>query len=270
MQRNPKRERKKTHRDARVAAQRSTLRRRRAVRIAGVLGALAVVGGLMVYAAANDATKPKARAAGTPTPSATPPPCPRVPVPESSPRQYDTAPSTSILEPGADYSATVKTSCGSFEIDLREDDAPQAVANFVFLAQEGYFNGLPWHRIERNFVIQTGDPNGRNGEEPDGPGYTIPDELEGVRSKDYVMGAVGMANAGPNTAGSQWFVIVRSDGEPAGLDPLYTIFGRVPDRFFDTLDEISQQPVKGGTDPATAAEPEVPVYIESVDISAAA
>jgi cyclophilin family peptidyl-prolyl cis-trans isomerase len=268
MQRNPKRERKKIHRDARVAAHRTAIRRRRAARIAGVVIALSVIGGLMVYAAANDATKPRARAAGTPTPSATPPPCPRVPAPEASPGRYDTAPSTSILEPGADYVAEVKTSCGSFQIDLLEDDAPQTVANFVFLAQEGYFDGLPWHRIERNFVIQTGDPNGRNGEEPDGPGYTIPDELEGVQSKDYVMGAVGMANAGPNTGGSQWFVIVRTDGEPAGLDPLYTIFGQVPDRFFGVLEDISQQPVKGGTDPATAAQPEVAVYVESIRISA--
>jgi cyclophilin family peptidyl-prolyl cis-trans isomerase len=267
VQRSPKRVRKKVHRDARVAAQRSALRRRRAARIGGVALVLGAVAGLMVYAAANDAIEPKARAAGTPTPSPTPPPCPNVPAPESSARQYASPPTTAVLEQGADYIATVETSCGEFEIDLLEEQAPQTVANFVFLAQEGFFDGLPWHRIERNFVIQTGDPNGRNGEPPDGPGYSIPDELDGVQSKDYVIGAVGMANAGPNTAGSQWFVVVRADGEPAGLDPLYTLFGRVAERDFDTLERISQQPVKGGTDPGTATQPEVPVYVEAVRIS---
>jgi cyclophilin family peptidyl-prolyl cis-trans isomerase len=269
MQRNPKRERKKVHRDRRVSARVAVLRRRRTARIAGVALVLAAVAGLMVYAAAHDVTAGKSKAAATPTSSPTPPPCPRVPAPESSPRQYDAAPSTSVLEPGADYRATVRTSCGTFVIDLLEDQAPQTVANFVFLAREGFFDGLAWHRIERNFVIQTGDPNGRNGDEPDGPGYTIPDELAEVQAKDYTMGAVGMANAGPNTGGSQWFVIVRTDGEPAGLDPLYTIFGRVSQGDFKTLEKISQQPVKGGTDPATASEPEVPVYLEEVQISTA-
>jgi cyclophilin family peptidyl-prolyl cis-trans isomerase len=268
--RNPKRARKKEARDERVAGLQAAYRRRRIARVAGVAVMLAAIVGLMLYVTQqrNDKTgSSPAVASKTPTPPPTP--CPKVEQPKSEPRQYKAAPDPSLLKEGIDYSAVVKTSCGNIKMDLLEDSAPANVASFVFLSREGFFDGLTWHRIERNFVLQTGDPNGANGTPPDGPGYELPDELVGTEKKDYIYGTVGMANPGtPDSAGSQWFIIVHSPDkkEHAGLDPLYTIFAKVEKTSYKTLERISKQPVKGGSDPSTSAEPTVPVYIESIEI----
>lgn len=271
MDRNPKRARKKEARDLRVSAQQRAFRRRRLARIAAVVAATGVIAALVVYATAREEEPP--RAAGEPTESPTPDaseaPCPLTERPESSPKTYNRAPDPAqVLADGVDYSAIVRTSCGRLEIDLLETEAPATVASFVFLAREGYFDGLTWHRVERNFVVQTGDPNGRNGVPPDGPGYELPDELAGTKARDYTFGTVAMANRGPDTGGSQWFVIVhdRDGEEPAGLDPLYTIFGRVAKRSFDVLEKIASQPVKGGTDTVEMSLPRVPVYINAIEI----
>ncbi|MGI8519157.1 MAG: peptidylprolyl isomerase [Actinomycetota bacterium] len=107
-----------------------------------------------------------------------------------------------------------------------EEQAPITVNNFVFLAREGSFDGLVWHRVVQRFVIQTGDPDGLNGHAPDDAGYSIPDELAGTEGRDYVFGVVAMANTGqPGTGGRQFFIVVQPEGS-AGLDPLYTIFGQ--------------------------------------------
>jgi cyclophilin family peptidyl-prolyl cis-trans isomerase len=271
LQPSPKRARKKQARDERVARIQAAYRRRRIARVAGIALALAAVAGLMMYVTQqrnNDGDSEQRPAASSSTPRATP--CPRVDVPETSPQQYDAPPGASTLKAGVDYSADVRTSCGTIEIDLLEESAPENVASFVFLAREGFFDGLPWHRIERNFVIQTGDPNGLNGTPPDDAGYKLPDELEGTEKKDYTFGTVGMANPGVrDSAGSQWFIVVhsRDKKEHAGLDPLYTIFGRVSGASYDVIETISRQPVEGGTDPRTASEPIVPVYIESIEIA---
>jgi cyclophilin family peptidyl-prolyl cis-trans isomerase len=274
VERNPKRARKKQVRDERAAQWRAAYRRRRAARVAGVIVVLAGIAALMIYVT-QQRNDDSPEAAGTPaaSPSATPAesPCPSIDAPPSSPQQYDSPPDVSLLEDGADYTAVVETSCGDISMDLLEEAAPQNVANFIFLAREGFFDGLTWHRIEQNFVIQTGDPNNANGQPPDGPGYEVPDEVEGTERKDYVYGTVGMANPGvPDSAGSQWFIIVHSPDkkEHAGLDPLYTIFARVEPSSYKVIDKISRQPVRGGTDPSTAAEPTVPIYIESIEILA--
>jgi peptidyl-prolyl cis-trans isomerase B (cyclophilin B) len=270
LDRNPKRARKKQARDDRVAELNAAYRRRRIARVAGVMAMLAAITGLMIYVTqqrndSGDANPAAASADSTPPET----PCPKVDRPSNNPQQYDTAPDPSLLKQGVDYSAVVETSCGNIRIDLLEEHAPANVASFVFLSHEGYFDGLPWHRIERNFVLQTGDPNGANGAPPDGPGYELPDELAGTEREDYVYGTVGMANPGtPDSAGSQWFIIVHSPDkkEHAGLDPLYTIFAKVVQSSYPTIDQISKQPVKGGTDPRTASEPTVPVYINSIRI----
>jgi cyclophilin family peptidyl-prolyl cis-trans isomerase len=270
LDRNPKRARKKEARNERVAALRAAYRRRRIARVAGVVGFLAAISGLMIYVTQqrNDTGDTTAAAASADsTPAATP--CPRVERPASDPGQYDAAPDPSTLEQNVDYSAVVETSCGNIKLDLLEEKAPANVASFVFLSREGYFDGLPWHRVERNFVIQTGDPNGANGTPPDGPGYELPDELSGTQREDYVYGTVGMANPGtPDSAGSQWFIIVHSPDkkEHAGLDPLYTIFARVKHSSYATIEKISKQPVKGGTDPRIASQPKVPIYIDAIRI----
>jgi cyclophilin family peptidyl-prolyl cis-trans isomerase/HEAT repeat protein len=115
-------------------------------------------------------------------------------------------------------SATVKTSRGSFEMDLALEDAPLTVENFTELAKRHYFDGILIHRVVPDFVIQTGDPRGDGS---GGPGYAIRDEINPLR---YERGAVGMALSGPDTGGSQWFVAISPQHH---LDGGYTVFGSV-------------------------------------------
>ena len=192
--------------------------------------------------------------------------------PAPDPKQYDSPPEMQ-LEDGVDYGAIVETSCGAFEMDLLEDEAPETVNNFVFLAREDFYDGLKFHRIEPDQVLQGGDPEGTG---QGGPGYGIPDELPDSR-KDYIYGTVGMANSGPDTGGSQFFVVVKDPDpeggfEPAGYPPAYSIFGEVDPTDEDSvqaLTRISTQRVQGGQDPAAASVPVVPVYIEDVKITEA-
>lgn len=258
-----KRQRKRTAREERLEAE----RKRRNARLIAVGGVLLAVIGFAIFAAGNEG----GGGGGSPDETAEPAAaaaCDAEAPAEADPQQYDSPPEMQ-LEDGVDYSATIATSCGEIEIDLLEDEAPVSVNNFVFLAREGYFDGLIWHRVERNFVIQTGDPDGVNGQEPDGPGYQIEDELW-AKSREYVWGAVGMANAGPNTGGSQFFIIVSEPRDkPAGLQPLYSVFGTVSPDSYSTLEEIAAAEVPGGGDPAEASKPLVPIYIESIEISEA-
>ena len=224
-----------------------------------VLG-VAVVVGLTIMAGAGDDPTPAAPENKSKAAAA----CGAEPPPQAQPQQYE-APQD-VLDPGVDYSAVLETSCGSIRMDLLEEQAPETVNNFVFLAREGFFDGLVWHRIVQRFVIQTGDPDGLNGHAPDDAGYSIPDELAGTEGRDYVFGVVAMANTGqPGTGGTQFFIVVQPDG-PAGLDPLYTIFGRAQ-ASQDTLLEISGKDTVGGADPQIMDEPRVPIYINKVRIT---
>lgn len=173
-----------------------------------------------------------------------------------------------------DYRATVYTSCGDFKIDLLEHRAPIAVNNFIFLSKEGFYDGLTWHEIGQNFIIQTGDPNGANGVSPDGPGYAIKDELPGSNDS-YTYGVVGMANTGArDTSGSQFFVVVYDyagavGGTPSMLeiDPRYTVFGRVLPRFYGSIENIARQPAVMPTEGATRlARPSPPIFVERIEI----
>ncbi|MFT7607830.1 MAG: cyclophilin family peptidyl-prolyl cis-trans isomerase [Candidatus Aldehydirespiratoraceae bacterium] len=126
------------------------------------------------------------------------------------------------IDETATYIATVDTTYGEFSIELDASRAPLTVNNFVVLARYGYYDGAPWHRIIPGFVIQGGDAVGT----PLGtgnPGYAIDDELPSAG--DYQVGSVAMANSGPNTSGSQFFVITGEQG--AALPPQYSLFGQV-------------------------------------------
>lgn len=258
-----KRARKKEFRDLRQAEREAALRRRRAARLSAVGAVVLVVIGLALFAGGSDEPE------DTPEPlgAALPEGCERLDL-EADPQEYESPPDLS-LEEGVDYRAVIHTSCGDIEMDLLEDKAEQNVANFVFLAREGFYDGLLWHRLERNFVIQTGDPNEQNGTPPDGPGYSIPDELP-ESEDEYVFGIVGMANSGPDSAGSQFFIIVHRGAndaiEPAGLQTLFTIFGEVAESSYEVIDRIQQVETMGGNDPVEAVKPEVPIHIESIDI----
>ncbi|MGH2821267.1 MAG: peptidylprolyl isomerase, partial [Actinomycetota bacterium] len=188
--------------------------------------------------------------------------------PQASPRRYPRP--ADVLERGVDYAAVLQTSCGRIEMDLAEDEAPVNVNNFVFLAREGFYDGLTFHRVVEDFVIQAGDPNSDNGVSPDGPGYDVKDELPSG-SKEYVFGVVAMANTGQaDSAGSQFFIIVHQspegETEPAGLEPDYSIIGEVEPASYETLEQIAGRPVKGDQDPREPEEPVNPVYIESLEI----
>jgi cyclophilin family peptidyl-prolyl cis-trans isomerase len=129
------------------------------------------------------------------------------------------------------------------------------VNNFVFLARDGYYDGVTFHRIMRDFMVQAGDPQGSGS---GGPGYRFADEPV---NRGYTRGTVAMANAGPNTNGSQFFIVHGSD---AGLPPSYTIFGVVTSGL-ETLDAIADTPV-GASPRGELSVPLEPVIIERIVI----
>jgi peptidyl-prolyl cis-trans isomerase B (cyclophilin B) len=123
-----------------------------------------------------------------------------------------------VTDPERQYQAVVHTERGDFTIDLLIDVAPVAVNNFVFLAREGFYDGTTFHRVIPGFVAQGGDPTGSG---RGGPGYRFPDELS---ETPFDAGIVGMANAGPNTNGSQFYVMLADAPQLTGR---YSAFGRV-------------------------------------------
>ena len=125
------------------------------------------------------------------------------------------------LDPDATYSALVATSSGDITIELDQVAAPEAVNSFVFLARNNYFDDTICHRLIQDFVVQCGDPTGTG---TGGPGYRFVDELPEAGS--YEIGSIAMANSGPDTNGSQFFIISGPNG--AALPPLYSLFGQVP------------------------------------------
>ena len=129
--------------------------------------------------------------------------------------------------------ATLHTNHGAIEIELFDDDAPKTVENFKKLAGEGFYDGLIFHRVIKDFMIQGGDPEGTG---TGGPGYTFEDE---INDHKIVRGALAMANAGPNTNGSQFFV-VTTDAAP-WLDGKHTVFGQVTSGM-ESVDAIENAP----------------------------
>ena len=125
--------------------------------------------------------------------------------------------------------ATMHTTAGAIRLELFDEDAPKTVDNFRKLAREGFYDGVVFHRIIKDFMIQGGDPDGTG---RGGPGYTFEDE---INQHKIVRGALAMANAGPNTNGSQFF-IVTADSAP-WLDGKHTVFGRVSEGL-DAVDAL--------------------------------
>ncbi|KPL82902.1 peptidylprolyl isomerase [Thermanaerothrix daxensis] len=125
-----------------------------------------------------------------------------------------------VINPTRQYTATLKTEKGDIVIRLYADKAPFTVNNFVFLARNGWYNGVTFHRVIPDFVAQTGDPTGTG---LGGPGYQFPNEIDPNLKYDRA-GIVGMANAGPNTNGSQFFITYQALPD---LDGNYPIFGEV-------------------------------------------
>jgi peptidyl-prolyl cis-trans isomerase B (cyclophilin B) len=136
------------------------------------------------------------------------------------PKQYSAPPKMSI-DPSKKYAATFDTSRGKISCDLFPKDAPVTVNNFVFLAKDGFYNGTKFHRVIADFMVQGGDPEGSG---RGGPGYRFNDELQPGKFRKHQRGSLSMANAGPNTNGSQFFIThVQTDW----LDGKHTVFGQV-------------------------------------------
>jgi peptidyl-prolyl cis-trans isomerase B (cyclophilin B) len=157
------------------------------------------------------------------------------------PKQY-AAPPPMTIDVNRKYTATFETSRGSVVCELFARDAPKTVNNFVFLAREGFYDGTLFHRVIENFMIQGGDPTGTG---RGGPGYRFEDECKGNPNR-HQAGSLSMANAGPNTNGSQFFIThVVTDW----LDGKHTVFGRVLEgqevvnsvRGGDTLSKVTIQ-----------------------------
>jgi peptidyl-prolyl cis-trans isomerase B (cyclophilin B) len=124
------------------------------------------------------------------------------------------------IDPAKKYTATIDTSKGKIVLDLFPKDAPKTVNNFVFLAREGFYDGLKFHRVIPDFMVQGGDPKGTGS---GGPGYKFADEV-GPGKPKHKVGSLSMANAGPNTNGSQFFIThIATDW----LDGKHTVFGQV-------------------------------------------
>ncbi|WP_343384924.1 peptidylprolyl isomerase [Candidatus Amarobacter glycogenicus] len=164
-------------------------------------------------------------------------------------KEYSSPPAM-VIDPAKNYTAVIETSAGSMTAEFFAADAPKTVNNFVFLARDGYFDGIIFHRCIPGFMIQGGDPTGTG---RGGPGYRFNDEPV---TRQYLRGTLAMANAGPNTNGSQFFVM-HADYP---LPPNYTIFGKLTSGE-EVVDAIATAPT-GAQD-----RPVNPVTIDSVTVA---
>ena len=146
-------------------------------------------------------------------------------------QQWSSPPAMQI-DPEKSYKVSMETTRGTIEIDLFPEYAPKTVNNFVFLAGEGFYDGITFHRVISNFMIQGGDPTGSG---RGGPGYRFEDEFDGNPLR-HETGVLSMANAGPNTNGSQFFI---THGPQPHLDNRHTVFGKVT-KGQDVVDSIRQ------------------------------
>lgn len=259
--------------EARRQVELKARRRRTMTIVAAVIAVLALIGAVVVLFTGND-TDETADDASTDTTTTTtaapvelpaPPPGATLTGPTECPPadgaaervQVFAGPPPECIDPAATYTATFRTSEGDFTAELDTQAAPDTVNNFVVLSRYGYYDGVPFHRIVPGFVIQAGDGDG----EPWGSndlGYSIDDELPADASA-YTDYSMAMANAGPNTNGSQFFVVLPGGGatfEQVGAN--YTVFGQVT-QGQDVVDTIGA--LGSGEAPTKA------VVIESVEIA---
>ncbi len=190
------------------------------VRLVGNDNSTSTISGTTVAIGAESSTSVAPDASSTTVAgTATTVPCPADDGSAAPMTSFPAAPEMCI-DSAKTYTVTVETSLGSYTAELDAAKAPKAVNNFVYLARYHYFDNTPCHRIITGFVIQCGDPTGTG---TGGPGYSFPDELPGAG--EYKLGSLAMANSGPDTNGSQFFVISGDSG--IALPPQYSLFGQV-------------------------------------------
>ena len=228
--RERKREGKRARQLAELEAQRRAMRRRRVLRL--VIPAVFLLGALILISTrGGDDDEPAADSPSTTEAAAGDCPTPKKLTFPSPPEMK--------IDPAKKYTAEVKTTKGAFTIELDPARAPKTVNNFVFLAREKFYDGVGFHRIIPGFVVQGGDPQGTGA---GGPGYKFEDELP--KAGEYRLGSVAMANSGPNTNGSQFFIITGPQGEQ--LPPNYSLFGRVTEGM-DVVKAIEATGTDAGT-----------------------
>jgi len=246
-----KRERQRQNRMARKEYEEAIQKRRRFWRSARTFGLLLIPIVLLFafLALRNGGDDDKSSSSNDKTSSTT--------LPEK--QTFATAPPLTI-DPAKTYVANVDTNEGSFQITLDPQAAPQTVNSFVFLANQGFYDGLPFHRIVKNFVIQGGDPKGDGTGDP---GYSLPDEPPPNGYQKY---SVAMANSGTGTTGSQFFIVTTDAGAKnlGGPPYLYSDLGKVTSGT-ETIDKIN----KLGSTASTPSEqkPTKPVTIEKITIT---
>ncbi|HKY75064.1 MAG TPA: peptidylprolyl isomerase [Acidimicrobiia bacterium] len=270
---DPKRERQRQNWEAGRAAQleaaRQAKKKQSAIRVA-IVAALAV--GLAVLAAAlfgggddketTAADDTTTTSAGPATTTTTVDPavlakiqCNDTKPPDNPNRPTFTEPPPMTIDAAKKYTATMETSCGKIEIELDPKTAPKTVNSFVFLAKQKFFDGLTFHRVVKDFVIQGGDPQGTG---QGGPGYEFEDELP---QDGYKIGSLAMANSGANTNGSQFFIVTGNEG--AQLPSKYNRFGQVTSgvEVAQKLETFAQDP------PDPNGKPSRTLYILKVTIA---
>jgi len=169
------------------------------------------------------------------------------------------APHPLQLVPGATYQAILHTSKGDVTVDLLAAEAPQTVNNFVALARDHFYDNITFHRVVSGFMVQTGDPTGTGA---GSPGYRFADELPPVRP--YDVGVVAMANAGPNTNGSQFFICSGASAKGLNQHPNYSVFG-VVSAGHDTVQAIDHVAVRPGPS-GERSHPIEDVVLQGVEI----
>jgi len=234
-------------------------------------GAAALVSAALAACGGSKATDTPLPPTPKPANTVAPPAAPTAPAAAASPAAGNTAdvagrngkykaPPPMTIDKAKKYTATIATNKGTMKAELYADTAPVTVNNFVFLANDHFFDGVVFHRIVAGFVLQGGDPTGTG---TGGPGYKFPDEPIPA-SRNYEKGTLAMANSGPNTNGSQFFICVDNLTAKGALPKQYTIFGKVTDGL-DTIDKILAVPRTAGSDGAQS-KPTEKVFMESVTI----
>jgi cyclophilin family peptidyl-prolyl cis-trans isomerase len=277
-----KRQRQKAGRQARLAAEQKTQKRKSAIRrTIVVVIVVAVVVGISYKIFGSSSSKSASTSTTTTTATNTKSTSTTKPPPtggsgNTSPSAITTSadcpadfkatlnkpawktPPAMTIDPSKTYTANVTTDVGSFTIQLDPSVAPKTVNNFVFLANQHFYDCVIFHRVIQTFMDQTGDPTG-TGE--GGPGYEFADELPKTATPQYPIGSVAMANSGPNTNGSQFFIVTGQEGE--NLAASYSLFGKVTSGM-DVVDKIN-----AGGAPSTSSQgtPTTLHRIVSVSIS---
>ncbi len=204
-------------------------------------GALVLLSALA--ACGSDTTSSSATDSASPTPTGT-----ACSYPASGPASKPVDPPEETTDVSGQVPVTVETSVGAVDATLDADAAPCTVNSFVSLAEQGYFDDTPCHRLTTQgiFVLQCGDPTGSGS---GGPGYSFADELGG--DETYPAGTLAMANAGPDTNGSQFFIVYGN----TALPPSYTVFGSVGDTGLAAVEAVAEEGVAGGGGDGAPAKP---------------